>query len=207
VTSIPRWLRLSLATVFVALAVWQLGGGAAIHLKAVLAQQLLQRAWARTQDGEVSVRPWPGADTWPVARLVVDDEGVDQIVLAGATGSSLAFGPGHVDGTAAPGVRGNVVIGGHRDTHFRFLAELERGDRLWIEDAGGTPHRYRVTDLRVVDHRDSGVLVDTALPTLTLVTCYPFDAVVPGGPLRYVVTAVEEGALCEKGVNDRSGCG
>ena len=29
-------------------------------------------------------------------------------------------------------------------------------------------------------------------PMLTLVTCYPFDAVVPGGPLRYVVTALAE---------------
>jgi sortase A len=28
------------------------------------------------------------------------------------------------------------------------------------------------------------------MPTLTLVTCYPFDAIVPGGPLRYAVTAV-----------------
>jgi sortase (surface protein transpeptidase) len=27
------------------------------------------------------------------------------------------------------------------------------------------------------------------VPRLTLVTCYPFDAIEPGGPLRYVVTA------------------
>jgi sortase A len=28
---------------------------------------------------------------------------------------------------------------------------------------------------------------------LTLVTCYPFDAVEPGGPLRYVVVATADG--------------
>lgn len=206
-TRVLRRLRLPLATVFVALAVWQLGGGAAIHAKAVLAQHLLREAWDRTVSGETRVRPWPWADTWPVARLRVEGHGVDQIVLAGATGSSLAFGPGHVDGTAQPGDDGNTVIGGHRDTHFGFLAELEPGEELWLEDAGGGQRRYRVTDLRIVDHRDSGVVVDTALPTLTLVTCYPFDAVVPGGPLRYVVTAVEGDALCSAGINDRSGCG
>jgi hypothetical protein len=27
---------------------------------------------------------------------------------------------------------------------------------------------------------------------LTLITCHPFDAVVPGGAMRYVVTAVAE---------------
>lgn len=206
-TGIFRRLRLPLATAFVALAVWQLGGGAAIHAKAALAQVLLQRAWQRTVAGEAQARPWPWADTWPVARLRMEGNGLDQIVLAGATGSSLAFGPGHVDGTAEPGTGSNTVIGGHRDTHFRFLADLEQGDELWLDDAQGGTRRYRVTDLQVVDHRDSGVAVDTSLPTLTLVTCYPFDAVVAGGPLRYVVTAVDGDALCQAGISDRSGCG
>jgi sortase A len=43
--------------------------------------------------------------------------------------------------------------------------------------------------MRIVDRRDTSVLTTSPGPTLTLITCYPFDAVVPGGPLRYVVVA------------------
>ena len=46
-----------------------------------------------------------------------------------------------------------------------------------------------VREMRVVDHGDTSALAQTSGPTLTLITCYPFDAVVPGGPLRYVVVA------------------
>ncbi len=202
-----RRARLPLATALVVLAVWQLGGGVTIHAKALLAQHLLHHAWGRTLDGEEQVRPWPWADTWPVARLRVDERGVDQIVLAGASGSSLAFGPGHVDGTARPGAPGNAVLGGHRDTHFRFLADLEPGDEVRVESPDGLEHRFVVTDTRIVDHRESGVSTTTRIETLTLVTCYPFDAVVPGGPLRYVVTAVEADGVVDRGVSDRTGSG
>jgi sortase A len=41
----------------------------------------------------------------------------------------------------------------------------------------------------VADFRALDIPRDTPIPTLTLVTCYPFDAINPGGPLRYVVVA------------------
>ena len=75
--------------------VWQLGLGAWIHAKAMLAQSLLETAWSETLRTGKEVKPWPWADTWPVARLTVPRLGIRRIVLAGASGSSLAFGPGH----------------------------------------------------------------------------------------------------------------
>ncbi len=41
----------------------------------------------------------------------------------------------------------------------------------------------------VIDARQARLAPDDGRPILSLVTCYPFDAIVPGGPLRYVVTA------------------
>ena len=52
--------------------------------------------------------------------------------LAGVSGRTLAFGPGHVDGTPLPGDPGNSVLSGHRDTHFAFLRELRSGDILLV---------------------------------------------------------------------------
>jgi sortase A len=163
--------------------------GGRIYVKAWLAQRLLRRAWAATQGGAVAVKPWPWADTWPVARLSLPERGVDLIVLADASGRSMAFGPGLVAGSVPPGTAGNTVLSGHRDTQFRFLKDLAPGDRIWLEVANGVRHDYVVTDAVVVHAGDLEVLWDTGDSRLTLVTCFPFDAVVPGGPLRYVVRA------------------
>jgi len=185
-------IRKALGIAIVALVVagtWQLGSGLWIHVKAHLAQHLLQRAWARTLAGERDVKPWPWADTWPVARLTVPAHGVDLIVLAGASGRTLAFGPGHADGSAAPGAAGTAIVTGHRDTHFAFLARVRAGDALVLELPGRTPVVFRVRETAVVDARTAVVASDDATSALVLLTCYPFDAVMAGGPLRYVVTA------------------
>ena len=111
------------------------------------------------------------------------------IVLEGDSGRTLAFGPGHRIGTAPPGAAGNSMISGHRDTHFRILEEVSAGQRIELERLDGS---YRVSGVRIVDHRDLGILADRGRDALTLVTCWPFDAMAPGGPLRYVVSALAE---------------
>ena len=62
----------------------------------------------------------------------------DLIVLAGGSGRTLAFGPGHLSASAMPGQVGNMIIAGHRDTHFQFLQKVEVGELL--EDAGHGQH-------------------------------------------------------------------
>ena len=112
------------AAVLIAIGLWQAGSAGYIHAKAWLAQVLLARAWTATLAGEARVRPWPWADTWPIARLQVPALGVDRIVLAGASGRTLAFGPGHLAGTPLPGEKGTSVLAGHRDTHFAWIGDL-----------------------------------------------------------------------------------
>jgi len=170
-----------------------LTSGGWIHAKAALAQILLEHAWRDTLDGETEVRPWRWADTWPVARLDVPGLGTRSVVLAGVSGRTLAFGPGHMEGTAAPGTAGHTVPSGHRDTNFRFLKDLAPGDALRVQRPGGGWRDCRVTGSEVVGARHARLAPDPGRPVLSLVTCYPFDAITPGGPLRYVVTAVEAG--------------
>jgi sortase A len=180
-------MRAAAALALVGFGLWQLGAGGWIHAKAALAQTLLAAAWSRAQSGVDQAPPWPWADTWPVARLRAPRVGADLLVLAGGSGRTLAFGPGHVDGSAAPGGDGMSVIAGHRDTHFRFLRELLPGDRLRLTDRAGTVHSFSVRTRHVV-HKDRARLA-MDVPGLALVTCYPFDALETGGPLRYVVLA------------------
>jgi len=194
------WRRLALAAGFVLLGLgsWQLGAAGYIHVKAWLAQMLLSQAWADTLAGNAPSdagalrRPWPWADTGPVARLRVPDLGVDEIVLAGASGRTLAFGPGHLEQTAAPGAAGHSVVSGHRDTHFAFLANLAPAMKLEVQRPDGGWRRYQVQGSAVIDSRSARLSLDVGRPALTLVTCWPFDAVEAGGPLRYAVTAIED---------------
>ena len=172
-----------------ALGFWNLGQGAYIPAKAWLAQELMQRAWLRVTAGEDRAAPWPWADTWPVARLRAENRDVDLIVLEGGSGRTLAFGPGHLSASALPGEAGNSVIAGHRDTHFAFLRDVQMGELLGVETMRGEHHLYEVVSADIVDARRGSLILDTDLSVLTLVTCYPFDAVEAGGPYRYVVTA------------------
>lgn len=186
------WLKRG-ASWFVAcllcLGFWQLGSGAYIPAKAWLAQELMQRAWRQAGSGVHRPTPWPWADTYPVLRLTSTGRDVDLIVLAGGSGRTLAFAPGHLSASALPGERGNTVIAGHRDTHFRFLSDIEKGELLNVESTNGRKHVYQVLGADVVDSRKGGLVLDTDTAMLTLVTCYPFEARESGGPLRYIVTA------------------
>ena len=184
-----RWLkRYGLVSCLLCLGFWPLSQSAYIPAKAWLAQDLMQRAWDRAGEGDLDARPWPWADTYPVARLMADSGRVDLIVLSGGSGRTLAFGPGHLSASAVPGDVGNAVIAGHRDTHFQFLRDVEVGDTMIIERPSGLQDLYEVIGGHVVDSRRGALTLDTEDSFLSLVTCYPFDAIDPGGPMRYVVT-------------------
>jgi sortase A len=184
-----RSLTLGAALVLAVAGAAFAGQGAWIYAKAQLAQLLIERAWQRALAGEPAPKPWPWADTWPVARLDVPAHRVSVFVLAGSSGRTLAFGPGHQQGTPLPGQRGNAVIGGHRDTHLGFLQELRPGDAIRVQRPDGVRVEYRVTQLDVLDKRDTWVALNDGERRLTLVTCWPFDAIQAGGAERYVVIA------------------
>jgi sortase A len=181
--------RRAMILALAAFGVWQASAGLYIHAKAWLAQRLIASAWSSTLAGEREVKPWPWADTWPVGRLHHVATGSDLYVLADASGRSLAFGPGWLSGSAVPGTIGNSVIAAHRDTHFRFMRTVRLGDELLVETAQGGAQRYRVVEMRVIDTRTDRITFAADESLITLVTCYPFDAVVPGGPLRFIATA------------------
>jgi sortase A len=185
-----RNIGLAGAALLAAAASVQFGIALYIPAKAALAQVLLRSAWAVTTETGDAVRPWPWADTHPVARLRIARLGIDQIVLAGATGRTLAFGPAQLDAGVAPGGPGHAIVAGHRDTHFFALRDLRIGDEIAAERPGGQTLTYRVAGIAIADARHQRIALAPDENRLTLVTCFPFDAIDPGGPLRFVVTAL-----------------
>ncbi|WP_420731751.1 sortase domain-bontaining protein [Hwanghaeella sp. 1Z406] len=186
----PRCNRplLVLAIILAGFGVWQVGQSAVILVKAWLAPILIQRAWAAVQDGQTgdAVKPWPWADTQPIAKLHFPSLGRDRIALAGASPRAMAFGPTLTPGADVP------AFFGHRDTHFLMLQDLQSGDPVLWEKADQSVAQYRVIDASV-QHKDHlQVPLGSPGQYIALVTCWPFDAVQAGGPLRYVILAQRE---------------
>jgi sortase A len=178
-----------IATVTLALAGLVLfGQGAYIHVKALVAQVLLERAFTGTIASGRATKPWSWADTWPVARIEVKRLHASAIVLAGSSGQALAFGPGHVELTPDAGERGVAVYSAHRDTHFSFLRDVAIGDEIVVTRRDGNVFHYRADGASVVRFDASGIDPLTDGYELVLSTCWPFDAVMPG-PERYVLHA------------------
>jgi sortase A len=178
-----------IALIFFLAGLGLIGNAAYIHAKALLAGYLLRTAWTETVEQGGRRKPWPWADTWPVAKLSVPEHAIDLVVLEGDTGNVLAFGPGHMALSSLPGQPGNSIISGHRDTSFKFLEKVERGDIIELQTLKGDTVKYRVSGIYITDEAVLDMNIESDTPLLTLVTCYPFDAVNPGGSQRYLVFA------------------
>jgi sortase A len=152
-------------------------GGAAVDTS--------QWSASRKQHYEEALTHDPGP---AIGVLSIASVGLTVAVLEGTGELTLDRGAGHIEGTPSPGADGNVGIAGHRDGFFRVLKDVRRGDVVELRAPAGTT-AYVVEELRVVSPEDVSVLAPTAVPSLTLVTCYPFYFVGPA-PQRYVVRAV-----------------
>ena len=189
----PGWRRW-LARVVLLAAIVLAGQALWMPAKAALAQRLLASSWESSRHDATPHRPWPWADTHPVARLAQARLGISQVVLAGDSGRTLAFGPGWAESSARPGSgSGTVIISGHRDTHFAWLRDLRPGDEVALETTQGL-QAYVVVHRQVVDSRTHRIDTRDDGGKLLLVTCWPFDATAARGPMRHVTTLVPAAA-------------
>jgi sortase A len=124
-----------------------------------------------------------------VARLEIPGLGLSALVVDGVDETTLRRAVGRIPASSRPGEPGDVALAGHRDTDFRALEGLRRGDLLRLRTAEG-PYEYRVESIRVARPTRVDLLAPEGHPTLTLITCYPFRYV-GAAPLRYLVRARE----------------
>ncbi|WP_047153196.1 class D sortase [Aneurinibacillus tyrosinisolvens] len=108
-------------------------------------------------------------------------------IIEGTDERSLSEGIGHYEGTALPGEKDNAVLAGHRDTVFKKLGEVKKGDLIRIETESGV-YQYKVSDYKIVDSDDTTVIMPSDKSMVTLITCYPFHFVGPA-PKRYILYA------------------
>ena len=122
-----------------------------------------------------------------LGRLEVPRLGLSTIVIEGDDEYNLLVGAGHLPETPLPWHDGNSVLAGHRDTDFRPLRNIQIGDTIRFQNADMTVE-YVVRGTEIVEPTDVTSLKATDVPTLTLITCYPFSYIGPA-PKRFVVRA------------------
>lgn len=122
-----------------------------------------------------------------LGKIDIPQVGISAMIAEGDDPHTLRRAVGHIPGTAMPGQPGNVVLAAHRDTFFRPLRKIHKGDAIELTTWDGS-YRYRVESIRVVRPKNISVLEPTSRSKLTLVTCYPFYFVGPA-PKRFIVRA------------------
>lgn len=108
-------------------------------------------------------------------------------IYEGTSEEELAIGIGHFSESVLPGEKDNSVLSGHRDTVFRNLGKIGKGDTLIVRTSAGEFH-YKVNKVRIVDKEDLTVIVPKPRATLTVSTCYPFTYI-GAAPERFVLVA------------------
>jgi sortase A len=151
-------------------------------------QRKLRQTWAEQQRRTMS----PEQASMAVAddgltRLSIPKLDFSAVVVEGIGRKELLLGPGHMSNTALPGAPGNSVITAHRDTFFRRIVDLAKGDRVVVE-RGGRSYTYEVAYKKIVKPTDLSVTEPSGDVRLTLVTCYPIYFIGPA-PERLVVVA------------------
>jgi sortase A len=205
--NILRWLERGLLTVGIALGAWC----AAVLVEArfhnavpVSGQLTVTQTAVPVLPGDAgdvkrnaSSAPAPAAGTL-LGRLEAPSVQMSTSVLEGSDDGTLSRGAGHIEDTPFPGQAGNIGIAGHRDTVFRPLRNVKVGDPLNLTTADRT-YRYRISKTLIVGPDDVYVLDPTEQPTLTLVTCYPFEFI-GHAPKRFIIqaTLTEEEARTTK---------
>jgi sortase A len=186
----PYSLRDWIALVLVVIGCGLLGYVGGQYWYMIHTQHQLEASWqaqagAKGKAGDASAVATSARSGQTLTRLVIPRINLEAIVVEGTESRQLIAGPGHLTDTPMPGDTGNAVITAHRDTFFRHIFELEKGDEITVQ-RDGRLFRYEVTGKKVVQPTDLSVLSPTPEAQLTLITCYPIYYIGPA-PERLVV--------------------
>jgi len=185
----PNFLRRHLGLVLTIIGVFTLGFVGSEYYGMWREQKRLTEEWEQQQ------KPSPNAAARPVGdgltRVAIPKIDLDAIVVEGAGRKQLKLGPGRIKTSALPGEVGNSVITAHRDTFFRNIYQLTKGDDILIR-RNGEVFTYKVTGKKIVKPTDVSVLKATPDAQLTLITCYPTYFIGPAPERLVIFSKLEE---------------
>jgi len=158
-------------------------------IKGWLSQQLISYSWHETISLHQKIKPWPWADTYPIAELSFKRLNKSIVVLNGGDPTTLAFSAGAIAPFNQVLSTKPFVVAGHRDSHFSFLNQVFMNDIISLADSNGQSQLYQVEAIDIVDASTGQLPVLASNSQLVLITCYPFTNSGSDSNERYVITA------------------
>jgi sortase A len=143
----------------------------------------------KTTNTHVAIKPWPWADTFPIAQLSFKRLKEEIVVLNGGDPTTLAFSAGAIAPFNQTNSAKPFVVAGHRDSHFAFLEDILMKDVISMTDQQGQSQLYQVEAIDIVDASSGQLPVLANDSSLILITCYPFNGIGNDANERYVITA------------------
>jgi sortase A len=172
--------------------------------KAWLSQVLISYSWQKSQtqnsmrkneylttraSNNIAIKPWPWADTFPIAELSIERLEENIVILNGGDPTTLAFSAGAI----APFNQANsitpFVVAGHNDSHFAFLENILMKDIISMRDQHGKSQLYQVEAIDIIDASTGKLPILANDSSLILITCYPFNNLSNNRDERYIITA------------------
>lgn len=147
----------------------------------------LSKTTALQQDKHTALYPTRPNAGDEIGQLEIPKLSITLPIYEGTDEDELEQGVGHFADSVLPGEDDNSVLAGHRDTVFRKLGEIGKGDLLIVRTSAGE-FEYKVKKVRIVDKNDRTVIVPKPGATLTISTCYPFEYI-GSAPDRYILVA------------------
>lgn len=142
-----------------------------------------------TNHNPIAIKPWPWADTFPIAELSFARLEKNIVILNGGDPTTLAFSAGAI----APFNQINgvtpFVVAGHNDSHFSFLENIQMKDIISMRDQHGKSQLYQVEAIDIIDASTGQFPILANDSSLILITCYPFNTIGNNSDERYVITA------------------
>jgi len=158
-----------------------------LPLKGWLSEQLISYSWHKTINLQQRIKPWPWADTYPIAALSFKRLHKSIVVLNGGDPTTLAFSAGAIAPFNQAKSTKPFVVAGHKDSHFSFLEDVLMNDVISLVDKHGQSQLYQVETIEIVDASIGELPVLADGSQLILITCYPFTGI--SSDERYVITA------------------
>ena len=168
-----------------------------LPVKAWLSQELISYSWQQSINSRsslsnnlnVAIKPWPWADTFPIAELSFKRLQKNIVILNGGDPTTLAFSAGAIAPFNQTNSAKPFVVAGHRDSHFAFLEDILMKDVISMTDQYGQSQLYQVEAIDIVDAATGQLPVLANDSSLILITCYPFNGIDQDANERYVITA------------------
>jgi len=158
-----------------------------MSIKAFIGQHYLEVAWQESLSTNKLSKPWRSADFYMIGELKVPRLNISRVILNSVSGEAMAWGIGRVNNIKSKSSSGPVILAGHRDSHMKFMYELNVGEKIELIMSDGLIKTYIISKTGIINKPELEISESiNKKNSLILTTCWPLKSSQQGRQ-RYII--------------------